>query len=95
MATKSKRRTARKKKKAKPKPKPQETATTKYVGFRLPHRTLAAIEQYRGWLSEDFGLSVNRTTALVHLVGRCWEQIKFERQRAEKPTVRRPGDQKD
>ncbi len=86
---------AKKSKNKKSKPRPQETATTSYVGFRLPHRTLAAIEQYREWLSEDFGLPVNRTTALVHLVGGCWEQIKLERESAGKPRVRRPGEQKD
>ena len=78
MAKKAKKKAA--KKKRNPKPTPQVTPRTRYVAFRLPHRTLAAIEQYREWLSEDFGLSVTRTTALVHLVGRCWEQIKTEHQ---------------
>ncbi len=85
----------KKKKTVKQKPKPQVTATTQYVAFRLPHRTVAAIEQYREWLTLDFGLPVNRTTALVHLVGRCWEQIKLERESAGKPRVRRPGEPKD
>lgn len=82
MGKKSKKKAAKKKRKLKP--TPQVTPKTRYVAFRLPHRTLAAIEQYREWLSEDFGLPVNRTTALVHLVGRCWEQIKLERH---KPTT--------
>jgi len=81
MAKKAKKKAAKKKRKQKTKPK--VTATTRYVAFRLPHGTLAVIEQYREWLSEDFGLPVNRTTALVHLIGRCWEQIKTENQSGE------------
>ncbi len=83
MAKKGKKKAAKKKSK----PKPQVTARTRYVAFRLPHRTLAAIEQYREWLSEGFGLAVNRTTALVHLVGRCWEQVKLERRSPRKPSA--------
>ena len=71
------------KKKTAHKPKPRETATTKWVSFRLPHRTLAQIEQYQKWLSKDFGLPVNRTTALVHLVGRCMDHISRERKAAQ------------
>ena len=73
---------AKKKTPRKQKPKPRETATTKWVSFRLPHKTLTQIEQYRKWLSKDFGLPVNRTMALVHLVGRCMEQISRERKAA-------------
>ena len=77
------------KKKTAHKPKPRETATTKWVSFRLPHRTLAQIEQYQKWLSKDFGLPINRTTALVHLVGRCMDRIRLERTAAK--TDNAPG----
>ena len=73
---------AKRKTPRKQKPKPRETATTKWFSFRLPHRTLAQIEQYQKWLSKDFGLPVNCTTALVHLVGRCMEKISRERKAA-------------
>ncbi len=72
---------AKKKTVRKQKPKPRATATTKWVSFRLPHRTLAQIEQYQKWLSKDFGLPINRTTALVHLVRRCMEKTQRDRKR--------------
>ena len=73
---------AKKKAPRKQKSKPRETATTKWVSFRLPYKTLAQIEQYQKWLSKDFGLPINRTTALVHLVGRYMGQISQERKAA-------------
>ena len=77
------RKAAKKKTPRKQQSKPRETATTKWVSFRLPHKTLAQIEQYEKWLSKDFGLPINRTTALVHLVGRCAERIGRERKAAQ------------
>ena len=76
------RKAAKKKTPRKQQSKPRETATTKWVSFRLPHRTLAQIEQYQKWRSKDFGLPVNRTTALVHLVHRCVDQVTRERKAA-------------
>ncbi len=94
MAKKAKKKAA--KKKHKPTPKPQVTATTRYVAFRLPHRTLAAIEQCREWLIEDFGLPVNRTTALVHRWAGAGSRLKWNAgQIGDSPICRREETEKE